>query len=162
MRILPLSRMAFSAAALVIAAGVPAYAGTLIKVDLWDQGSEAEMRTDLGMDMAGNPSMANMGLKLSTTAAKAGKVTFKVANDSKELVHEMVIFPLPDGEKIPYDGAEAKINEDAAGHLGEVSELNPDQTGAVTLDLKPGRYIVACNIPNHYANGMWAVVTVTK
>jgi len=33
---------------------------------------------------------------------------------------------------------------------GEVSEL------------RPGNYILSCNVPNHFANGMWTVLTVTE
>jgi len=135
---------------------------TTITVSLWDKGTSAEMSTDLGMDMGGDASKANMGLDISADQVQAGKITFKVVNASKEIVHEMVVFPLADGEKIPYDANEAKINEDTAGHLGEVSELEPGKGGTLTIDLKPGKYILACNIATHFANGMWKVITVTK
>jgi uncharacterized cupredoxin-like copper-binding protein len=46
------------------------------------------------------------------------------------------------------------------GHLGEVSELDPHKTGALTVDLAPGTYVLYCNIPGHFDGGMWTTVTV--
>jgi uncharacterized cupredoxin-like copper-binding protein len=31
----------------------------------------------------------------------------------------------------------------------------------VTLDLKPGRYELLCNLPHHYAGGMYTELDVT-
>lgn len=53
-----------------------------------------------------------------------------------------------------------KIDEGAAGHRGEVSELDPGKGGSLTLSMKPGRYLLVCNISGHYKAGMWAEFTV--
>lgn len=107
--------------------------------------------------------MGMTGMEASPGMAKAGDIKFEVTNDSKDLVHEMVVGPVADVSKpLPYDKALMKVNEDAAGHLGEVAELEPGQTGALRLPLKPGKYILYCNIPGHYALGMWTVFTVTS
>lgn len=132
----------------------------VIDVQIWDKGVQATMSMDMGIGGTAPKEAATMGLKLSTTTAKAGKVTFNVVNTSKDTVHEMVVLRYKDGEKLPYSPNDMKLNEDAAGHLGEVSELEPGKSGSVTLGLKPGKYLVACNIPGHYMNGMWEVVTV--
>jgi uncharacterized cupredoxin-like copper-binding protein len=106
--------------------------------------------------------MAHMGIKLSSHTVRAGKVSFEVRNDSKALVHEMVISPIKDTRTpLPYDQAQNKVDEDAAGHLGEVAELEPGKSGSLTLDLKRGRYVLYCNVVGHYALGMWTVLTVT-
>jgi uncharacterized cupredoxin-like copper-binding protein len=131
-----------------------------IKVTLWDKGSSAEIKTDMGMGMTGDHTKSGMGIKVSKDHVKAGNVTFQVKNSSKETVHEMVVIPYPADGKVPYSDKDAKFDEDAAGHLGEVSELDPGKSGSVTLDLKPGKYILSCNIATHYANGMWTVITV--
>jgi uncharacterized cupredoxin-like copper-binding protein len=145
-------------------AAAPAWAGSAIDVTLWDKGASAEMATDMGMgmgDSTANHSKANMGLTLSQSEVASGEVTFRVTNGSSELVHEMIILPAPTGSRLlPYNDGNAAIDEEAAGHLGEVAELEPGKTGAVTLDLKPGTYVLACNVPGHFKNGMWAVVTV--
>jgi uncharacterized cupredoxin-like copper-binding protein len=102
-----------------------------------------------------------LGVKADVTSVPAGNVTFQVTNSSKDIVHEMILSPAPaDGKLMPYMADMAKVDEDGAGHLGEVSELNPGQGGALTLDLKPGKYVLFCNIPSHFMNGMWTEITV--
>ncbi len=150
--------LAFLFLALILA--TPSHAATAVKVLLWDKGGDAEMSTDLGMG-AKDMSKATMGVRLSTATVPAGDVTFEVTNDSKETVHEMIIAPVPAGGKpLPYIAADNLVDEDGANHLGEVSELDPGKSGALRLNLKPGKYVLFCNIPGHYMTGMWAVLTV--
>ena len=146
----------------------PAFASsTVVKVSLWDKGAmsmnmlgKTDMR--MGMGKAGTDMhMAHMGVQVSATTVPAGEVTFNVTNTSKQMVHEMVISPIKDtNTQLPYDKAGEKIDEDAAGHLGEVSELEPGKKGALKITLKPGSYLLYCNIPGHYVLGMWTVLTV--
>jgi len=42
-----------------------------------------------------------------------------------------------------------------------VSELAPGKSGVLRIALKPGKYILYCNAPGHYALGMWTEITVT-
>lgn len=149
-------------AVLPVAAALPAAAtDSVIDVSLWDD-PDKDMATGLGYGMGGDLSTANMGIRLSRSEAPAGPVTFDVVNDSKDLVHEMVVSPVTaPGKPLPFDADLDKVIEDAAGHLGEVAEPEPDQKGALTLDLKPGLYNLYCNIPGHYSAGMWTLFTVT-
>ncbi len=126
----------------------PAWAAdTTITASLWDKGPD---------------SMAMMGITLSAASAPAGKITFTATNDSKDTIHEMVLAPVSDpNTPMPYDEATMKVDEDAAGHLGEVAELEPGASGSLTLEMQPGTYILYCNIPGHYAMGMWTLFTVT-
>jgi uncharacterized cupredoxin-like copper-binding protein len=115
----------------------------------------------MGMAMNGDMSGVTMGIDAKPGSAKAGEVTFQVQNASKDTVHEMVLAPVADvNSPLPYIEDEQKVDEDAAGHLGEVAELEPGQSGALTLTLKPGTYILYCNIPGHYVAGMWTLFTV--
>ncbi|WP_245455931.1 sulfocyanin-like copper-binding protein [Mesorhizobium sp. M7A.F.Ca.US.008.03.1.1] len=41
-----------------------------------------------------------------------------------------------------------------------MSELDPDKSGTLTVDLKAGKYLLICNVPGHYGAGMWAEFTV--
>jgi len=161
----PFARAALAALALVaVASSAQAAAGTTVDVSLWDKGAMAEMATNhgigKGMAMSSDMMGANMGIKLSTQTVPAGDVTFEVINASKDTVHEMVVFPYKEGQEFPYSESESKIDEDAAGHIGEVSELEPGQSGALRISLKPGKYALICNIAGHYLNGMWAILTV--
>jgi uncharacterized cupredoxin-like copper-binding protein len=136
-------------------------APSVIKVTLFDLGSGATMATDMGMTMGGDKSKAVMKIAATPAFARAGDVTFEVTNNSKDVIHEMIVVKLKDEKTpLPYVAADNKVDEDAAGHLGEVSELDPGKGGALTLKLDPGTYMLLCNIPGHYMAGMWTTVTV--
>ena len=151
------------AAAISIAgsAGI-AQAASTVRVSMWDKGANAEMPMGLAYATPGlNPAKATMGIKASPNAVKAGEVTFKVKNDSKDTIHEMIVMYLADPTKpLPYIGNENRVDEDKAGDKGEVSELDPGKSGTLTVDLKPGKYLLICNVPGHYKAGMWTEFTV--
>lgn len=157
-----------SACVAIVSSGQSFASGKVIKVSLWDNGAHAMNMLGhgpmmgMGMGTMGKDMpMAPMGIKMSSRTVAAGEVTFEVKNTSKQLVHEMVISPIKDAKNpLPYDKAANKVDEDAAGHLGEVAELDPGKSGALRLTLKSGRYILYCNIPGHYALGMWTLLTV--
>ena len=138
-------------------------AGTVVNVSLWDKGAGMEMPTDLGFPASGKDvSKVTMGIAVSTDNVKAGEVTFEVLNSSKDTVHEVIVARLKNATTpLPYLASDMKVDEDKAGvHLGEVSELDPGKTGALRLDLKPGIYLLYCDLPAHYMAGMWTLFTV--
>lgn len=149
--------------------GTAQAAETMVNVSLWDKG-ETSMEMlgkipPLGMAMSpgADMSMATMGITADKTTVPAGAVTFVVTNDSKTDIHEMVVSPVADiNTALPYDKDRMKVDEDAAGHLAEVAELEPGQSGTLTINMKPGIYILYCNIPGHYELGMWTLLTVTE
>jgi len=162
----PRRRLGSLAAAgfLFAVSAAPLSAATIVTVDLWDKGASMEMPTNVifatpGLDV----SKATMGMKLSRTSAPAGMVTFEVVNTSKDTIHEMILTYLADPTKpLPYIDAENRVDEDKAGDKGEVSELDPGKSGALTVALTPGKYLLICNVPGHYAAGMWTEFTVGK
>ncbi len=154
----------FAAIALTAASGA-AMAATTVHVSLWDKGANMQMVTgeeyEPGVKI--DLSTATMGVKAMPDLAKAGVVTFKVTNNSKDTIHEMIVMKLDKaGDPLPYIQAENRVNEDKAGDKGEVSELDPGKSGALTVALQPGKYLLICNVPGHYASGMWTEFTVTK
>lgn len=114
-----------------------------------------------------------MGGAMRITADRStvahGTVSFLVTNEGT-ISHELIILPLPEGQisgTRPI-GADAKIDE--AGSLGEVSNtcaegsgqgILPGASGWFTVTLPPGRYELVCNLPGHYAAGMYTQLTVT-
>jgi uncharacterized cupredoxin-like copper-binding protein len=153
--------------ALALALATPSLAAkTVIHAKLWDKGgSDIDMSKNLGIGigMKGDMSKAVMGVDLDKKTVKAGKVTFEVTNASKEVVHELIVSPIKnDSETLPYLNDENRVDEEHGSHLGEVSELEPGQSGSLTVTLKPGTYAIFCNIPQHYMDGMWTLLTVTK
>lgn len=148
-----------------IALATPGFAGTTINVKLWDNGGTMDMSKGmgLGIGMHGDMKTAIMGVDIDKKTVKAGVVTFAVKNASKETVHELIVSPINNAdETLPYLNNESRVDEEHGSHLGEVSELNAGASGALTISLKPGMYALFCNIPNHYMDGMWTLLEVTK
>ncbi len=147
----------------IAALGVPALADSTIHVKLWDKAAMMDMSKNMGMGMGmhGNMKMAMMGVETDQASVPAGKVTLDVVNVSADVIHEMLVAPVASLDAIlPYNAKENRVEEEASGYLGEVSELDPGKGGALTLDLKPGLYLLFCNIPGHFAAGMWTTLEV--
>jgi uncharacterized cupredoxin-like copper-binding protein len=154
---------------LAMTSGTAFAADSAIAVSLWDKGPDSAMMDDAHQMMMstammnGGMAMAMMGITLDKAEVPAGMVTFTVTNTSRDIIHEMVVSPITSlDQALPYLKDEYKIDEDAAGHLGEVAELDPGKSGSLGLEMKPGLYLLYCNIPGHYIGGMWTVLTVTE
>jgi uncharacterized cupredoxin-like copper-binding protein len=141
----------------------PAYADATVKVSLRDVGGEIDMskNMNMGMGMKADMKMAMMSIVIDQMSVPAGKVTFEVKNDSKEIFHELLVSPIATEDSVlPFVEGENRVDEEKSGDLGEVSELEPGKSGALTLELKPGLYILFCNVPGHYMMGMWTTLKV--
>jgi len=103
-----------------------------------------------------NVSMVEMAFTVDPPSAKAGNVTFDLSNDGT-VPHEMVVIKTKTkAGDLPVDSA-GKASE--AGSVGE-AEVEPGATDELTLKLAAGRYALICNLPGHYAAGMYSDFTV--
>jgi uncharacterized cupredoxin-like copper-binding protein len=126
---------------------------------------------DMGMTqtMGGvAPLGGHMMMRATPASVPSGQVSVVVSNMGWR-THELVVLPLADGaaagRRVP--GADGKIDE--TGSVGEVSNscaagagdgITAGAVGWTTLTLAPGRYELVCNLPNHYANGMYQELVV--
>lgn len=124
--------------------------------------------SDGGADVASSPAgsvvksdLKEFSLVLATDEVPAGSITIEATN-SGSIEHELVIFksdaaidalPVIDG-KVPEDDPDVTF-------VDEISEFGAGTTASGTFDLDAGKYILICNIPAHYTQGMSAVLTVT-
>ena len=140
-----------------------------IQVNMWDRGVDVMAAFDMSNRiMLGTPGAAMkddagapMGFDVNKHVIPHGTVKFVATNTSAIMEHEMLVFRVDDITKpLAYDTDAERLDEDAAGSLGEIAETEPGETGTLTLDLEPGIYMLACNIANHYAMGMWTLITV--
>lgn len=116
-----------------------------------------------GYGMMGQGMMGGMSLRTNTASVKAGKVTFDVTNLSRSIVHEMIVVAVENpNAPLPYDYSTGQIPEKQVKMLGETEEMEPNAEKTISLDLKPGNYLLICNVPGHYAAGMWTPLTVTQ
>ncbi|MFN3337398.1 MAG: cupredoxin domain-containing protein [Thermomicrobium sp.] len=104
-----------------------------------------------------NVELGDYYLKPDKTEVPAGKVRF-VAKNAGQLEHELIVLKTElAADQLPYNEKEQKAEEEQAGQvLGEIEpdDLPPGKTAEMTLDLAPGHYVLLCNLPEHYKNGM--------
>lgn len=161
----------------------PALPGSVVDVELTDMGG-GMMRGDHGPMRGAGPMRGSgfgpvggsgrgaagmMAVELSRTEVPAGAVSLRVSNLGTR-VHELVVLPL-DGTARPGQrtvGPGGTVDE--SGSLGEASAtcapgegdgIAAGTQGWVTLQLGAGRYELVCNLPGHYAAGMYAELDVT-
>src|SRR5215213_446719 len=85
--------------------GAPSFANSLIEVSLWDMGQDMDLSKNSGLELGMHRDMAaaKLGIKLNQKSVPAGKVTFTVVNNSKEMLHEMIVAPIASAsERLPY------------------------------------------------------------
>ena len=106
--------------------------------------------------------MGHMAIRTDHASVKAGEVHFDVTNWSHGIMHEMLVVAVdnPDAP-LPFDYNTGRVPEDQIKSLGEVTDLSPNATGTLDVNLTPGSYLLICNVPGHYAAGMVAELTVS-
>jgi uncharacterized cupredoxin-like copper-binding protein len=89
----------------------------------------------------------------AVSSVRAGTVTFKASNVGR-VPHELMVERAP----IKFD-APMRPNEDAA--QGMIDDMDPGRSGQMTMQLRPGTYVVFCNVNGHYAAGQHILFRVT-
>jgi uncharacterized cupredoxin-like copper-binding protein len=108
---------------------------------------------------AGDTNDTTQFLKADPVTVAAGPTTFTLTNTGIKK-HEMVVLKTDEAiDALKIDAATNRVSEDTT--VGEVGETDIGKTGSVTIDLKPGKYILVCNIEKHYGQGMRVAFTVT-
>ena len=92
-------------------------------------------------------------------SVKAGEIKFNITNDGSN-VHEFVVIK-SDADPGSFPVVDGTIDEEAAGTSpGEVEDIQPGSSDVGTMRLTPGKYVLICNLPAHYQQGMHAGLTV--
>ena len=130
-------------------------------------GSQVDIVVSDTKGLAGSMTVATF-----QSTVKAGTVTFKVVNVGT-IEHELVVLKTDTAfDKLPIDNAGDppapvasggdKVSEDT--NIGETGDPNLKYGDArifVIKNMKPGKYVLVCNIAQHYGLGMRAPLTVT-
>lgn len=145
--------------------------GHVVTVMLGDMGGASMMggsRTGAPV-MGGRWSGGPMMLRAAPKTVQAGTVTLLAVNHGTR-THELVVLPLPNGAPVGARTVGADNTVEESGSLGEASKscgagagdgIAAGAASWMTLTLKPGRYELVCNLPGHYAAGMYSELDVT-
>jgi len=98
-------------------------------------------------------------------SAAAGPTTIEAPNEGS-VEHELVVFKTNmDPAELPTE-ANGDVNEEkmdkVAESAGEVPDVEPGESKSGSFELTPGKYVIFCNLPGHYAQGMYGTITVTE
>jgi uncharacterized cupredoxin-like copper-binding protein len=84
------------------------------------------------------------------SSTSSGKTTFAVKNIG-HLKHEFIVLKTnTPASKLKVKGSTAVLSGTIAG---KITPFGPGQTKTLSVTLKPGHYILLCNLPAHYAAG---------
>lgn len=107
--------------------------------------------------------VSDFKLTTKSLTVPSGYVTFRVRSTGPS-THEFVVdrTDVP-ADALPLDPNGLTVNEDSKKlhAVGELGEVRLNSTRDLTLDLKPGHYVMYCNLEGHYRGGMYAMLEVT-
>lgn len=119
--------------------------------------------TDAGADSSIDAALGEWYVTLEPTEVPAGVVSIVADNQSEEgQVHELVVVEADGIESLEVDGT--TVSEDALGDtvVGEIAEFAAGQTCDANFELADGGYVLFCNLPGHFEEGMAAELTVAS
>jgi uncharacterized cupredoxin-like copper-binding protein len=108
--------------------------------------------------------MSDYAFSPKDATTNAGTVKLSTPNQG-QLPHELVLFktkqpagslPALSNGEVDEEGLEANGVESP----GEIEDVGPGETKSATLKLTPGKYVMICNLPGHYKQGMYGTLTV--
>lgn len=104
---------------------------------------------------------SEFALGLSSTTVRSGSVPITVTNNGT-IEHEFVVFKTDLAETaLPLVKDGTRIDEEGPGitHLDpEAEDVKPSTSKSITVVFAPGRYVLVCNLPVHYKQGMHVVL----
>jgi uncharacterized cupredoxin-like copper-binding protein len=115
---------------------------------------------DSGGEGAVGATLSDFEIDLDESSAPAGEVTFEIQNDGPS-EHEFVVFQTDLAEDALPTDDEGTVEE--GGDLepvDEVEEIADGDSADLTVDLEAGSYVIICNVPTHYGEGMHTSFTV--
>jgi uncharacterized cupredoxin-like copper-binding protein len=101
-------------------------------------------------------SMRDFKLKVSRSTVPAGHVVIRVHNHGPS-THEINVdrTDLASGAlPLKADGLTVDEESKALHRIDSIEQLNLGNTGDLSLNLKPGHYVLYCNLEGHYLGGM--------
>lgn len=106
--------------------------------------------------------LADFTITADPDSASAGEVTFDVTNDAEQ-THEFVVFQTDlAADQLPTEeGGDVDEAGEGVEHVDEVEDIEGGSTQSLTVNLDSGSYVLICNLPGHYGQGMHAGFTVS-
>lgn len=119
-------------------------------------GSSSAESTSTGASSAGGLEigMGDDFYKPTAVTAKAGKIDVSAVNNGA-ILHELVLAKTDANPADLPTAPDGSVDEEKVDSPGEIPDVAAGETKSTTFNLKPGKYVMFCNIPGHYAAGMY-------
>jgi uncharacterized cupredoxin-like copper-binding protein len=104
--------------------------------------------------------LADFSVTPDESSTSAGDVTFDVTNDAEQ-THEFVIVKTDLAEdQLPLNDEGVDEEGEGVEIVAEIEDLEGGTDQSLTTNLDAGNYVLICNLPGHYAQGMHTAFTV--
>jgi uncharacterized cupredoxin-like copper-binding protein len=146
--------------ALLVAAGILAVGAVACSSDDTDGGEATETATEAGSgeEVAVAAVLTEWAIEIDRDSAPAGEVVFDADNQGA-IPHELVVVKSDLAEDaLPV--VDGKVDESQVDVIGEIEEFPAGETVSASLTLEAGNYVLICNVPAHYGQGMHTTFTV--
>ncbi|MEX2031291.1 MAG: plastocyanin/azurin family copper-binding protein [Dehalococcoidia bacterium] len=147
--------------ALLVAAGILAVGAVACSSDDTDAteiATATSTGTGSGEEAAVAAVLTEWTIEIDRDSAPAGEVVFNADNQGT-IPHELVVIKSDLAEDaLPV--VDGKVDESQVDVIGEIEEFPAGETVSASLTLKAGNYLLICNVPAHYGQGMHTTFTV--
>lgn len=100
----------------------------------------------------------DFSITLDPATATAGAMTFEITNDGPS-EHEVEIFRgAADPASIEVESGVALLDDFEL--ITEAENIVPGASASLSADLDAGEYLIVCNLPTHFEQGMYTAFTV--
>lgn len=101
-------------------------------------------------------------ITFSKYSAQAGPITFHIVNGADDMLHEFILIQTDaPASELPTDETTGRVLEDAVTIITAAEDIPPSNSRNITVNLAAGHYVIVCNLPGHYAQGMRVDFNVT-
>ncbi len=105
--------------------------------------------------------LSDFVIDLSKDLVSRGEVTFDLDNKGPS-VHEFLVFKTDLAPSdLPTDGEGDVLESDTFAPIDEVEDIKVGSGDKLEVELGAGNYVVICNLPGRYRQGMRAGLTVS-
>ena len=135
---------------------------TLLMLAAGDRTALAATQVSVALqDPSSGDAIPSMHIEATPNMVKAGRVVFTVKNESKGLVHELLLVKPPASGALPYDTKTHRVIEDRLVKFIDTDDIQPGHSVTKMVTLAPGTYEMLGNQPGHHEQGMHATFSVT-
>jgi uncharacterized cupredoxin-like copper-binding protein len=113
-----------------------------------------------------NATLSDFKIVLDKSSGSPGDETFHITNEGPS-AHEFVVFntdlaedqlPTTEENGVPIVDEEGSTDLEL---VDEAEDIEPDTSTDLTVNLQAGSYVIICNVPGHYSQGMHTSFSVS-